>query len=457
MPGRRKPSTPMPSGSPAPASAPNRYWPDDRSQCSRYEGTPARSSLTMSVARPATGARSAAPSGAISSCRSAPHSRASRSAASGPVIRISARPWVRSVTLANSSGAASAASVVSHPATCAAVPGGASTSHSPGPEPTTSQPWFRGGAGGSSPPELAESRPARPNGTPSALAAPPFHGAFSWTLASGVQSVMVSGASLRHPLTSQPACTKMGGTGAIGLRATGVPSAAGAPAFPCSDTHPAPFGIHVGEVLGHPGGDQPAAGQPDGDPGTRRGQGRLDLPEADRAAERGRHAAGGHPARDARPVENLARLGRDHGPVLRLQADKTRPAAAFSAACLVLPGELGLAEEVVLVELDGPVQAGAEAAGQPVGVLPDDKVALLQPQDALGLHPERRDPQVAAAVHQRLPDVQPVSGRDVQFVAELAGEPDPPQHAPVHPGHPAGPYLHVAERLVGQVGLFSDP
>src|SRR5690242_10196270 len=303
MPGRRKPSTPMPSGSPAPASAPNRYWPDDHSQCRRYEGTPARSSLTMSVATPATGTRSAAPSGAISSCRSAPHSRASRSAASGPVIRISARPWVRSVTLANSSGAASAASVVSHPATCAAVPGGASTSHSRGPDPTASQSPSRVGSG-----EPAQTRPARPNGTPSALAAPPFHGAFSWTLASGVQSVMVSGAALRHPLTSQPAWTRTGGTGVIGLRATGAPSAAGAPALPCSDTHPAPFGIHVGEVLGHPGGDQPAAGQPDGDPGTRRGQGRLDLREADRAAERGRHAAGGHPARDARPVENLARL-----------------------------------------------------------------------------------------------------------------------------------------------------
>src|SRR4029077_9650864 len=97
IPGRRKPSTPMPSDSPALTSAPNRYWPDDRSQCSRYEGTPApstlMSSLMMSVATPATGARSSAPSGAMSSFRSAPHSRAISSAASGPVIRISARPW----------------------------------------------------------------------------------------------------------------------------------------------------------------------------------------------------------------------------------------------------------------------------------------------------------------------------------------------------------------------------
>src|SRR6266480_7431874 len=281
----------MPSDSPALTSAPNRYWPDDRSQCSRYEGTPARSSLMMSVATPATGARSAAPSGAMSSCRSAPHSRAISSAASGPAIRISARPWVRSTTLTNSSGAESAAIVPSQPAAAAAAaaPGGASTNHSLGPEPTTSQrpssPGFRGGSGGSSPPEPAGSRPARPNGTPSALAIAPFHGARRWTFASGVQSVIVSGASLRPPLTSQPASTRTGGAGAIGLLDRG------------SDTHPAPFGIHVGEVLGHPGADQPAAGQPDRDQGSRGRERSRDLPQADRAAERGRHPAGRDPAR----------------------------------------------------------------------------------------------------------------------------------------------------------------
>src|SRR5690348_3732292 len=236
----------MPSGPPALTSAPNRYWPDDRSQCSRYEGTPARSSLMMSVATPATADRSAAPSGAMSSCRSAPHSRAISSAASGPVIRISARPWVRSTTLTNSSGAESAATVSSQPATAAAAaaPGGASTSHSPGPEPTTSH----------DPSGSASSWPQRPNGTPSALAIAPFHGARRWTLASGVQSVIVSAASLRSPLTSHPASTRTGGAGAIGLRDTG------------SDTHPAPFGIHVGEVFHHPGADQPAARQPHRDP-----------------------------------------------------------------------------------------------------------------------------------------------------------------------------------------------
>src|SRR5712675_1644432 len=435
MPGRRKPSTPTPSDSPALTSAPNRYWPGDRSQCSRYEGTPARSSLTMSVATPATADRSAAPSGAMSSCRSAPHSRASMSAASGPVIRTSARPWVRSTTLTNSSGAESAAIVPSQPAAAAAAPGGASTNHSPGPEPTTSQAPSR-------PSGPAPSRPARPNGTPSALAIAPFHGARRWTLTSGVQSVIVSAASLRPPLTSHPASTRTGGAGAIGLRDTG------------SDTHPAPFGIHVGEVFHHPGADQPAARQPHRDPGPGRRQRRLDLRQADRAAEGGRHPARGHAAGDPRPVDDLARLGRHHRAVLRLQPDQP---GARQAILVVLPGQLGLTEEVVLVELDRPVQSRAEAAGQAVGVLTHDEVALLQPQDALGLHPERRDPQVGAAVHQRLPDVQPVAGRDVQLVAELAGEADPPQHAPVHPGDPAGPHLHVAERLVRQVDTLGDP
>src|SRR5689334_23906125 len=314
----------MPSDSPALTSAPNRYWPDDRSQCSRYEGTPApstlMSSLMMSVATPATGARSAAPSGAMSSCRSAPHSRASSSVASGPVTRTSARPWVRSTTLTNSSGAESAATVSSQPATAAAAAaaGGASTSHSPGPEPTTSQ-------------GPSASRPQRPNGTPSALAIAPFHGARRWTLASGVQSVMVSGASLLDPLTSHPASTRTGGAGAIGLRDTG------------SDTHPAPFGIHVGEVFHHPGADQPAAGQPDGDPGSRGSQRSRNLRQADRAAEGGRHPARGHAAGDPRPVDDLARLGRHHRAVVRLQPDQLHARGA-----IVLPGQLRLAQEVVL-------------------------------------------------------------------------------------------------------------
>src|SRR5689334_4761461 len=396
------------------------------------------SSLTMSVATPATPDRRAAPSGAMSSSRSAPHSRASRPAASGPVTRTSARPWVRSVMLTNSSPAASAATVASQSVTATAAPGGASTCHSPGPDPTTSQ--TPSGPSWLAPYAPPPSRLARPNGTPSALAIAPFHGARRWTLASGVQSVIVSAALLRPPLTSQPASTRTGGAGAIGLLDTG------------SDTHPAPFGIHVSEVLGHPGADQPAAGQPDRDQGSRGRERSRDLPQADRAAEGGRHPARRDPPGDARPVDDLARLGRHHRTVLGLQPDQLHVRGR-----IVLPGQLRLAEEVVLVELDRPVKPRAEAAGQAVGVLPHNEVAFLQPQDALGLYPERRDPEVGAAVHQRLPDVQPVARRDVQLVRQLAGEPDPPQHAPVHPGDPPGPHLHVAEPLVGQVDTLGHP
>src|SRR5215469_4235069 len=234
-----------------------------------------------SHATPASADRKAEPSGVMSPSRSTPHNSASRSGACSPVTRTSARPWVRSITLTNSSGADPAAVSVSRPATAAAAPGGASTSHSPGPDPAMSQP---------------ASRLARPKGTPSALAIAPFQGARTCTLASGVQSVIVRAASLRQPLTSQPASTRTGGAGAIGLRAT----------TDSSDTHPAPLGIDVGEVFADPRGDQPPAGEPHGDLCAGLGQARLDLSQADRAAEGRRHPAGRDAAHDAVALDDLA-------------------------------------------------------------------------------------------------------------------------------------------------------
>ncbi len=142
-----------------------------------------------------------------------------------------------------------------------AWPGGASSSHSPGPEPTTSVP--------------ASSLAARPNRTPSAAAARPAIGARSCTLVSGVQSVIVSSAAARRPLTSQPSARATGSAGAIGLRAT------------TSNTHPPPVRVDVG-MLGHdPGPDAAAAGQPHGDHGARLGQVSVDLGQADGPAQRG--------------------------------------------------------------------------------------------------------------------------------------------------------------------------
>src|SRR5262249_58764119 len=76
-----------------------------------------------------------------------------------------------------------------------AWPAGASSSHSPGPDPTTSVP--------------SGSRAVRPNGTPSEAATSPPTGARSCTLVSGVQSVRVGAraAPARRPLPSHPALT----------------------------------------------------------------------------------------------------------------------------------------------------------------------------------------------------------------------------------------------------------
>jgi hypothetical protein len=72
----------------------------------------------------------------------------------------------------------------------------------------------------------------------------------------------------------------------------------------------------------------------------------------------------------------------DDGAVEGLQADQARATQQLAGGRL-LPGQLGPAEEVVLVQLDQRAEAGAEAAGQAVGVLADDEVPLLQAQDAL--------------------------------------------------------------------------
>src|SRR5215470_3480122 len=215
-----------------------------------------------SVASAATEVRKAAPSGVMPSDKSIPHTLASTPAADRPQSLINARPWVRSTQVTDSPGACAAA-FSSLGSSAPASPGGATSSHSPGPEPTTRVP--------------SGSRAARPNGTPSQAATSPSTGARSWTLVSGVQSVRVRApaAPARRPLTSHPALTTTGGAGAMGLRATG------------SDTHPPPVRVDVRVVRGDPRLDQAAAGQPHRHHGSRVGEARLDLGQADGPAQRG--------------------------------------------------------------------------------------------------------------------------------------------------------------------------
>ena len=122
-------------------------------------------------------------------------------------------------------------------ATAAVAPGGARSSHSPGPEPTMRVP--------------CSSRAARPKGTPRVRATSPSVDALTRTLASGVQSMIRRSAPLRRALISHPCSTVTGGAGEIGLRATGVASA--------TLTHP--LGIEVGVMLHDPGGDAFPVGQ----------------------------------------------------------------------------------------------------------------------------------------------------------------------------------------------------
>src|SRR5215210_1887914 len=231
------------------------------------------------------------------------HTFASRSGALAPVIRRSARPCVASKTLTSPSSRTFCTRCV----TAALVPGVASKSHSPGPEPTTSVP--------------CASRAARPNGTPSARASSPSVDASTRTLARGVQSVIFSSAALRRALTSQLCSTVVGGTCAIGLRATGA----------VSTTLARPFWVVVRVVRRDGGRYALSAGQLHHDLRPRRYEVRGDEAQADRTPQRGRHAARRYPAHDlVFPLHDLARFRGDQRAVVRLQADE--PRAAFDLA-----------------------------------------------------------------------------------------------------------------------------
>src|SRR5215210_2653887 len=301
--------------------------------------------------------------------------------------------------------------------TAALVPGAANSSHSPGPEPTTSVP--------------CSSRAARPKGTPRAWASSPPAGASARTLARGVQSVIFSSAALRRALISQPCSTVVGGTGAMGLRAMGA----------VSTTLTCPFGVVVG-VMGRDGGRYAlSAGQLYGDLGPRRGEVRGDEAQADRTPQRGRHAARRYSAHDVTPpFHELARFGGYQRAVVRLQSDE--PQAAVAPA---LPRQLGLTGEVAFVQLDHTAKTHVVGSCEPVGVLAHNEVAFLQAQDALRLDAEGPYSQVRAALHEHLPHVQPVGCRNVDLVAELTGEADAPHKATVDAGDAPLANPHIGE------------
>src|SRR5215218_11262779 len=373
----------------------------------------------------ATELRKAAPLCVTPSAKSMAHTFARRSGVLGPVIRTSARPCVASKTLTSPSSRTCSTCCV----TVVLVPGAASRSHSPGPEPTTSVPWA--------------SRAARPKGTPRARAISPSVDASTRTLARGVQSVIFSSAALRRELISQPCSMVVGGTGAMGLRAMGA----------VSITLARPFWVVVRVVRRYGGRYAFSAWQLHHDLRPWRGVVRGDEAQADRTPQRGRHAARRYPAHDlVFPLHDLARFRGDQRAVVRLQADEP-PRAALD---LALPHQLGLAREVILVQPDHASEAYIVGSREPVGVLTYDQVSLLEAQDALRLYAEWPYTEVRAALHERLPDVQPVGGRHVDLVAELAGEADAPHETIVHAGDTSGADPHVGEGLRGEVNALGQ-
>src|SRR5262249_47337427 len=156
------------------------------------------------------------------------------------------------------------------------------------------------------------------------------------------------GASVWRPDTSQPATWTSGIPGAIGLRASGR-----------SATQSFPGRIEMRMPLHHRRRDRAAVGQAHGDDGPGPCEMRRDEAETDRASQRRRQPARGDAPDDAASIlHDLASLRGYQRQIHGLERDQ-----ALVVATLGLPGELGFADEVLLVELHQRAQTGPERLG----------------------------------------------------------------------------------------------
>ena len=87
----------------------------------------------------------------------------------------------------------------------------------------------------------------------------------------------------------------------------------------------------------------------------------------------------------------------------------------------------------VLLRRDGPAHAEVLRRDGPVGLLADDRIALLGAEDVHRLRAVRRDAERLAGGHHGLPQRQAVPRRDVELEGELPGERDA-EHAPGRAG-----------------------
>src|SRR5699024_5144759 len=109
--------------------------------------------------------------------------------------------------------------------------------------------------------------------------------------------------------------------------------------------------------------------------------------------------------------------------------------------------------KIFFVEFDRPVQPGAVGLGEAVGILTDNEVTALQPQNTLSFDTKWSNTQILAGFQQGFPDVQTIGSGHVNLVGELPGKSDAPQDGIGSPGDRAGADLHELERLRRQVDV----
>ena len=98
-----------------------------------------------------------------------------------------------------------------------------------------------------------------------------------------------------------------------------------------------------------------------------------------------------------------------------------------------------------------PAHADVDEGDALLGLRPDDHVSLLGPQAVLRFEPERADAVLRPGFPQEVPHVPGVARTDVQFIGQLAHEPEAqtPRRDPVSHLDLAAP--EVRERLVRQI------
>ncbi len=142
--------------------------------------------------------------------------------------------------------------------------------------------------------------------------------------------------------------------------------------------------------------------------------------------------------------DQLGALGEEDGRVHGQQADEVLAVGADGVGA----GVGALADEVGLLLRHRPAHAQVLRGDRAVGVLTDDRVALLGAQDVHGLGPVRGDAVRGTGLVQRLPQREGVPRRHVDLVGEFTGEADP-AHARLDARHGRLPPRHEREVVVG--------